>query len=299
MFILGVGAQKSGTTWLWKQLARHLGHRSLGLKELHYWDERIRLHSQDLRDEQAIQSFMTDESVEAITSVNHDQYFTPIKQAQRVQRWKLQTRPIVADITPAYAGLPRGVFRLIRKELELRRMDYRVIYFMRDPVARIVSAFNMRLRKGQVKRAGQEVLLPQMKAKITVESPVQSEDFAEEIIRYGRSWHCQCRTRYEITVTNLREVFPPDRLFFGFNESISDSLQIEGLSKFLNLPVSLFNPAQVVHRGGRLGRYHLPSADVRDELHLLYQSTYEEILEEFPEVSQLWGESGPNTTGTA
>lgn len=293
MFLLGVGAQKSGTTWLWKQLARHPGHRSLGRKELHYWDKQIRLDSNDLWDEQAIQSFMTDESFEAITSVNHDQYFTPIKLAQRVQRWKLQTHPIVADITPAYAGLPRGVFRLIRKELELRRVDYRVIYFMRDPVARIVSALNHRLRNGK------EVLLPKMKAKITVESPLQSKDFAEAFIRYAKSWHCQCRTRYEITVANLREVFPPDRLFFGFNESISDPLQIEGLSKFLNLPVSLFSPAQRVSSGERLGRYHLPSADVRAELHLLYQSTYEEILEGFPEVSQLWGEGGPNITGTA
>ena len=295
MFILGVGAQKAGTTWLWKMLAGHPSYRSLGRKELHYWDKRIRLDSQGLRDLQEIQSFMTDESVEAITSVNHDQYFTPIELAQHVRRWKLQTRPIVADITPAYAGLPRGVFRLIRKELELRRVDYRVIYFMRDPVARIVSAFNLRLRL----LSKQEGLLTKMKAKISVESPVHSEDFAEEIIRFGRSWGCQFRTRYEITVANLREVFPPDRLFFGFNESISDPLQIEGLSKFLNLPVSLFNPARVENGGGGLGRYHLPSADVRDQLRLMYQSTYEGILEAFPEVSQLWGESGPNTPGTA
>lgn len=299
MFILGVGAQKAGTTWLWQQLQEVPGFTSLGRKELHYWDHRIRLHSQNLRDKQAIKSFMADEDIEVIASLNHDKYFTPIERAQRVRRWNSNERPCVADITPAYAGLPRGVFRLIRRELELREVDYRVIYFMRDPVARIVSAFNMRLRKGQRRGPGPAELLRKIGAKINVKSSLRDEDFAEEIIRYGSSWECQARTRYEITVANLREIFPPDRLFFGFNESISDPLQIEGLSKFLNLPVSLFSPAQRVNSGERLVRYHLPSADVRDELHLLYQSTYDEILEEFPEVSQLWGEGGPNITGTA
>lgn len=283
MFILGVGAHKAGTGWLWKQLERAPGFLSLGSKELHYWDERISLASRNLGDEPTIQSFMTDESIEAIASSNHDQYFTAIKRAQRVRRWNPNKRPFVADITPAYAGLPRGVFRLIRKELELQEVDYRVIYFMRDPVARIVSALNMRLRRMEAKSG---------------KTPLRDGDFDEEIIRYASSWQCQFRTRYEITVANLREVFPPDRLFFGFNESISDSHQIEGLSKFLNLPVSLFTPGEVVGRGSSSGHYLLPSAEIRDELRILYRSTYEGIRGEFPEVVQLWGEGGPNTPRT-
>lgn len=283
MFILGVGAHKAGTTWLWKQLGNAPGRVSLGRKELHYWDNLIRLGSQTLRDEQELQAFMTDDSIKAIASLNHDKYFTPVKRAQRVRWGNRNEQRFTADITPAYAGLPRGVFAYIRRQLQLREVDYRIIYFMRDPVARIVSAFNYLLQTRTLEKF--------------VKSPLRDEGSAEKFIRYATSTHCQLRTRYEITVANLSEVFPSDRLFFGFNESISDSSQIEGLSDFLNLPVALFNPARAVLVGRDAGPYHLPSAEIRDELRLLYRSTYEGIQEKFPEVSRLWSEGGRDTPG--
>lgn len=294
MFILGVGAQKAGTTWLWQQLTRNPGYRSLGRKELHYWDRQIGLHSRNLRGGHNVRAFMTDESVQTLASLSHGRYFTSIERALRFQRRERETPRIVADITPAYAGLPRGIFRTIMQELELRGVDYRVIYFMREPVSRIVSAFNMRMQeKGTLPGR----LLSKMQRMGSGPGHFVQGDghFADQILEYGSSWECQFRTRYEITVANLMEVFPPQRLFFGFTESLSDSHQIEGLSKFLGLPVSLFNPGQRV--GDRLSRgrpYLLPPLDVRDELRLLYRSTYKEIQEKFPEVRPLWGKGGAN-----
>ena len=217
MFILGVGAHKAGTTWLWKQLGNAPGRVSLGRKELHYWDNLIRLESQTLRDEQELQAFMTDDSIEAIASLNHDKYFTPVKRAQRVRWGNRNEQRFTADITPAYAGLPRGVFAYIRRQLQLREVDYRIIYFMRDPVARIVSAFNYLLQTRTLEKF--------------VKSPLRDEGSAEKFIRYATSTHCQLRTRYEITVANLSEVFPSDRLF---SDSMRAFLIHPRLRAFLN-----------------------------------------------------------------
>jgi hypothetical protein len=278
MFLLGVGAQKAGTTWLWRQLSKHPLYRNLGKKELHYWDKLLRLDSKNLRDEELIHSFMTDESVEFVTSRNRHRYFDPIQRAQAVSHGKHQTQPMVADITPAYAGLPRGVFRLIREELESRDVDYRVIYFMRDPVARIVSAFKMGKRRR--KQTPLQVL----------QNAVWNRTLDEELIRFGRSWGCQYRTRYEITVANLRVVFPADRLFFGFTESISDPQQIADLSEFLDLPSSLFNPLQRPNRAP-VNQRIAPSTIARQELSHLYLSTYQGIIGQFREARGLWATS--------
>ena len=295
MLILGVGAQKAGTTWLSHQLERAAGYRSLGPKELHYWDELLRLDSQDLPDEQAIQSFFADEANEDIVSLNHDSYFARIERALCLGRSNPDERPFVADITPAYAGLPRGVLRLIRREFELRELEYRVIYLMRDPVARIVSAFNMMLRRGG--KAWPARLPWKTRLKISMKMRLRNQDFSEEVIRFGRSWGCQFRTRYELTVANLIEVFPPERLFFGFNERFSDTRQVQGLSQFFNLPASLFNPAEVVGAAGNKVPYYMPASEVQDELGLLYRSTYDAMRENFPEVNELWRHKGADAPG--
>jgi hypothetical protein len=58
------------------------------------------------------------------------------------------------------------------------------------------------------------------------------------------------RTRYEITIANLRTVFPPEVLFFGFYETLFCDASIRSLCEFLG----------VTFRPGNYGRYVNASA---------------------------------------
>jgi hypothetical protein len=81
---------------------------------------------------------------------------------------------------------------------------------MRDPVQRILSALNMR---------GPSVTTANEKFLWALNEPSVLE-----------------RTRYDLTITNLRMVFPDERLFFGFYETLFCDASIRSLCEFLGLP---------------------------------------------------------------
>jgi hypothetical protein len=98
---LGIGAQKSGTTWLHRMLA---AHPDIGLpegKELHFWDKRWPSEDPD----------------------RYDAVFERIPNRLR------------GEITPAYAALPPDTIAFIHS----RYPSLRVLYVLRDPVARAWS----------------------------------------------------------------------------------------------------------------------------------------------------------------
>ena len=115
---LGIGAQKCGTTWLFRQLSRHAQVAFPCGKELHYWDH------------------ASDPDVEAWVS-----------DLQPETRQTPDGRPVVTgEITPAYAMLDAGPIRAIRE----RCPDIRLFIALRSPVERAWSHALMGLaRRGQ------------------------------------------------------------------------------------------------------------------------------------------------------
>jgi hypothetical protein len=115
---LGIGAQKCGTTWLFRQMSRHPQVAFPCGKEFHYWDH------------------ASDPDVEAWVSA-----------LQPATRQTPDGRPIVTgEITPAYAMLHPGPIRAIRD----RCPDVRLFIALRNPVERAWSHALMGLaRKGQ------------------------------------------------------------------------------------------------------------------------------------------------------
>jgi hypothetical protein len=159
VFILGVGAEKSGTTWLASELWRH---PAIGFApaELHVWSIRyLRLDPERHpfarsvaipRDEAAIAALPPGHperelrmaglaSFDAFEAMRLDAsryvpYFTAI----------LDSRPdirAVGEKTPAYALLDRDHFLEIRGVLEDAGFDVRPVFVMRDPVERIGSSY--------------------------------------------------------------------------------------------------------------------------------------------------------------
>lgn len=130
---LGIGAQKSGTTWLYTMLAHHpaidfpgprnhdfwhpQSHPGVplpGPKEQHFWDR------WDPSDAPALRT-----------------YLALFDHGVRCQ----------GDITPSYALLPADTIRLIRGI----NPDLRLLYLLRNPIERAWSSALMALRKAELR----------------------------------------------------------------------------------------------------------------------------------------------------
>lgn len=111
---LGIGAQKSGTTWLYENLERHPQVAFSAGKELHFWDR----------------EFAAGVSVEAWL-----QLFPPAPEGVRQ-----------GEITPAYAILDRAVICQVFEAAPAARL----FYSMRNPMARAWSSALMALERAEM-----------------------------------------------------------------------------------------------------------------------------------------------------
>lgn len=168
--LLGVGATKAGTTWLWNQLARHPDCHLRAIKELHYFDT---LENGAFGNQLRVQRAFADRIAKGIVMAEG-----PVaarraaRKAADVAEWiavlkrrdedvpaylaylfggDRAARRLVADVTPAYALLP---------EARLRAMagmagDVRFLYLMRDPLSRLWS--HVRMLAERATKAGADV----------------------------------------------------------------------------------------------------------------------------------------------
>lgn len=99
-----IGAQKSGTTWLYENLSLHPGVSFPGGKEVHFWSRHL------------------------------DWGLSFYESLFAVPDGRLH-----GDITPAYAILPAGVIAECRRAFP----DLRLIYILRNPIDRAISHAKM------------------------------------------------------------------------------------------------------------------------------------------------------------
>lgn len=274
VFVLGVGAQKAGTTSLFDQLEKNRAFKTLGGKELHYWDSAVSLKQQNIRNEAGVQAFFQNKTAPSgFASETHHEYFQRIERREHSGFRRVLGRPsLLADITPAYSGLPRFVFNEIANQLERRKIDYRVVYLLRDPVDRMSSAVNMnlhRIKKGEQKSEGVS----------------WDRDIDKIFLEYASSWSCQFRTRYELTLDNLYASFPSELVFVRFLEDLGGSKQNESLAKFLDIPARSLRSDEQSRRGKYLVS---PSPEARMQMAQFYEGTYRGVRDRFPHVETIW-----------
>ena len=109
---LGLGAQKSGSTWLYFMLREHPGLYLPPVKELHFWD-RDRAHGLDWYRAQ----------------------FAPAPPGTKA-----------GEITPAYAILSHELIAEVRREFP----DIRLLYLLRNPVERAWSGALMAVPRAEM-----------------------------------------------------------------------------------------------------------------------------------------------------
>lgn len=227
-FLLGVGAQKSGTTWVHRWLEGSQGVRMGPFKEYHVWDAATLAACREFR--RPLWSRGAQNRLQALMQRVPTVYFEHFRNLLDAPDIRL-----TADITPSYSGLSAHTFRRIRTGFVRRGIAVKVLFLMRDPVARSFSAARMLSAKenGSAKDAGHG-------------SEITAADWLDRNLQGD---YMRLRSDYPATVAALRSVFQPQELHTEFYETLFTPDGLARLSAFLGVPVRPEQAAQRVNEG--------------------------------------------------
>lgn len=285
-FILGVGAQKAGTTWLFRYLNEHPDCAMGPVKEMCFFsDPRIAVHSKfpmprsyksllqaaKILNNKGTLGTKASERVLGLLDAAASR-LQPERYAEYYQRI-VATNPsakLIGDITPGYSGLhPDDVFGM--KEY-LVKMGYsvKVVFLMRDPVTRCFSAARMTDRN---------ILAGKRKK----DMDWSGDNFASFAIKTGS----EVRTRYEKTIAALETHFDSGQIFYGIYEDFFNVTEIEKLCTFLG--ISFVEPPLEVRVNAGKEEQSLPEAQAA-EVRAFYADTYAFCRDRFgaERIDKLW-----------
>ena len=276
-FLLGVGCQKGGTSWLYNYLA-HAPEFARGFrKEYHVFSSldvasQAGMHAGILRAAERARSEGPDspKSADALhraemladTDVYFD-YFADLLARQEGAR-------ACGDITPTYALLSAERLSEIRERFAVRGIRVAVVFMMRDPVERTYS--QIRMQQGR--------------------EPERFEESPEEMLRrrHGEITYAE-RNDYARTIAAVDAAFDLGDVGYGFFETLFTHEQVRRFTDLLGM----------AYRPPRLDRARnssaTPKAGIPDETARIvaehYAPTYLAVAERFPEVdlNSLWPHS--------
>ncbi len=223
-FVLGVGAQKSGTTWVYDYLNNHPQCEMPSFKEMHFFDLlffpelfKFVFKKQDIvRRYEQIKNKPGEQAQRRAA-----QFASRIRIADRFDRYLeffqdmgINNR-VSGDITPTYSALDEDHFLRIRDYLTGAGLRVRVVFLMRDPVARTVSQARMKFDRSPIGMSVEEArrqLIPSIRRPANLR-----------------------RLQYHETVRNLQSVFEPDELFLEFYENLFQDETVSRLCDFLGI----------------------------------------------------------------
>ena len=290
-FLLGVGCQKGGTTWLHQYLDSH-PQCDLGFqKEYHVFDamyldesaihrNRVDSLAALLRSREALEKDSADarkldrkiRRKQQLVSFCEDpdsyaEYF------DRLYRQNAQTK-LVGDITPAYSALRGEHFTSIKSLLESRGFTVRVVFLMRDPIERIYSAIYM------------EIARTKRRSKKIDQGPEQLF-----LARYDNE-KVEMKTRYENTLAALDQSFEARHTFLGFYETLFSEAGVGEVISFLGIDYVKPNLKKRVHAAKQKTELSTQSIS---EVRKYYDDTYRYCGERFGQdfINSIWKHAQP------
>ena len=262
-FILGVGAQKCGTSWLHGYIDADESVDTGMTKEYHVWDA-LDVPECARFEVGPVESALSQRNrIRRSMQTDPEQYFTYFEQ--------ILHQPgitVTADITPSYSALKAPRLSQIFDGFRKRGIDCKVVFLMRDPVERCWSAVRMHRKRGHAR-----------------EGVALDPDEAKSVLGYYATTDARMRTRYDATIHELEAAIPPDKLYFGLYEELFDSERIDAISGFIGIPPRHDFVTQKFNVSEKLSA--LPDEVVHavvDE----YRTVYEFCSWRFPPTKTLW-----------
>ena len=222
VFVLGVGAQKAGTSWLHYQLASRADTDFGFLKEYHIFDAVCHPEYECFRPKRhAPWKWRTWRRSRFINKP--ERYFNYFS-----EKLKRKNILLTGDITPSYACLTPKTYQLIRYEFEKRKILVRAVFLMRDPIERFLSQQRMQLRKmGKL-------------------SPEHESDYLREASIKLLNRNC-LRSNYPETIDSLRSGLKINEIFLGLYETMFSNSEYNRLCNFLDIKMDIPNTSERIN----------------------------------------------------
>lgn len=253
ILLIGLGAQKSATSWLTKTLTRSADVHTRR-KELRYWN-RIRspftrwgMTHLKRKPEKG-----TEEVIFGPDPYDHSRYTTFLTE-------RLKDRRISIDFSPEYALCSASTYA----EMLAVHGNVKFVFVMRDPVDRLWSGTRHRFRGYLEKGMPQERLEPLF---LSAAQDPDSMDF--QLSDYRR------------TISRITQVIPQERVLFLFYETLFDEPALDKIRAFLDLDDFVPDTQEQVWSGVAQGARL--SAAVRLTATDAFTPTYRYIHEMFAE----------------
>lgn len=281
-----IGAPKTGTSWLYNNLANHPEIWVPPVKELRYFDRKFPLPkvSATQKGAKGLLGLFPDHRRELILKTlghailersTHDFYWA-VRYFSNAgnDNWYLSLfNPpdgmICGEFTTGYCALSKEAVQYIYDLLP----NTRILFFMRDPIERAWSHAKM--------------LLPRMSGK-----PI-NEISATEFLDYTTHKAAQLRGDYVRTLATWESVFPAEQMFIGFYDDIADkpSDLLLKIYAYLNISVDArLLPNDIsdkINASSGLRAMSIP-ADVHRQLAVLYIPTLQVLSERFHGHTEKW-----------
>jgi len=222
-FVLGVGAQKAGTTWVARYLRSSPQFDHGFRKEYHVFDS-LDLTSEDWMRRRNVR--LARESVEAVArheeadatvihrlammvdlELYYDYFAGLVRRGTRVRS--------TGDLTPDHAMLSAERLTSIRTSFDDRGLHTVAVFMLRDPVERVWSHQRMKAHRHPDQHPG---------------------DTVDELLAEHADPAYDRRTRYHETLTTLGEAFTPQDVHVGLYENLFlDTSQPHAISRLAGI----------------------------------------------------------------
>ena len=279
--LMGVGATKAGTTWLYEYLASHPECHVRSIKELHYFDA---VENDTFAAQKRVQRGVADKLRLRLLREDGKPAKRALRKLRDVMAWYgvLENRAashvdylayltagredigLVADITPSYALLPET--RL--SEMASVSSDVRMIYLLRDPVARLWSHVRMVGRRA---------------ARTADAVPDTCYKLLDDVLD-GATSGMTMRGDYAGTITRLKRAVDPSRLLVMFMEEMMTGAGLGRLCTFLGIGAEKADFSRRVHAGPVLAM----SDDQTRRARALLRPQYEFVARHYPDLPANW-----------
>ncbi|MDM7959729.1 MAG: hypothetical protein QUV04_08245 [Synechococcus sp. WH 8007] len=281
-FLLGVGAQKAGTSFLYSSLMSSQYFHPGFCKEYHVFDG---LSCCPERKSKWVGKLLTAISqgsicngkahvsnssmlLRALFYEDISYYFEYFEGLSRQN----PCAKVFADFTPSYSGLGEQWHDQIRSGFESRGFQVKVCFLMREPLQRALSAAAFLYPKKDLVQSGE---LP----------PSESlEHFFRQVYR---SDYFLVRGRYEFTCNAIERIYGKSNVFYGFYENMFTSSFFDDFMSFLGVEDLSPDFSRVVNKTNS----RKPRLDEKtiDDFRQFYGDTYSYVFENFPRAyHSLW-----------
>jgi hypothetical protein len=242
---IGIGFQKSGTSWLFNQLRSHPEFWLPYRKEFHYFDRNIKYPSPNFFAQKHFiprlfnahfRKLLRRDVVNPLKNKDYDRALWSLKFYCYTinDKWYLsqfnKTEKLTGEYTPSYSILDIEDIQKIYKLLP----NVKLITLIRDPIERAWSAYRF-YNHGK---------------------PI---DF-ESCIAFFDSPLQESRNSYSQSLSNYKSIFPKNHLFLGFYDALVEQPKtlINGVVKFIGAKSDLLNKKKLYTRINKSPEQEMP-----------------------------------------